>query len=225
MQTRPQICSVLIKATINHQDRWERAVAFPWRVWKCVSDFVHEHLLPLSEHSHLAGTFELSIHPPRGLFIAARDQAVNTAAPALSAAFVWTNNQEESEVDDARNDLSGLCLFTSFSHFLCLWLLVQRRPEFTTHANNPPNPPSYLEMCCIHSFSSLWPIWQTHCLLIWSPLPDKTVVFFRCSIWMMCKLARVYSHRPSFYISGAQISCLLMDKSGFKMETNKWLHK
>lgn len=60
-------------------------------------------------------------HPapqPRVPFITPHDQAVNTAAPALSAAFVWPNNHEEREVDDARKDL--LPLSTSFSHFLCL---------------------------------------------------------------------------------------------------------
>lgn len=56
--------------------------------------------------------------PPWVPFITPHDQAVNTAAPALSAAFVWPNNHEEREVDDARNDL--LPLSTSFSHFLCL---------------------------------------------------------------------------------------------------------
>lgn len=81
-------------------------------------------------------------------FITPHDQAVNTAAPALLAAFVWPNNHEEREVDDARNDLLPLC--TSFSHFLCLCFpppLVKsgsevRVPLFVVfvNANNIPFP-------------------------------------------------------------------------------------
>lgn len=113
------------------------------------------------EHSHLAGTFSLSHSSTPGPFHCTHDQAVNTAAPALSSHLCWANKQEESEVgglglDDARKDHS-LPLTASFSHFLCLLLLALSRAEvrapkvFVTVTKIPSIPFFYLSMCSYYS--------------------------------------------------------------------------
>lgn len=120
--------------------------------------------------------------------------------------------------------LASVCLPLSltFSVYDC-WCRGGQRSK---HMPTTPQPP-FLPVDVLYSqlFQAVAHMANRYCLLIWSPLPDKTVVFFRCSISMMCKLMRVYSHRHRFHICGQQISCLLMEKVGFKMDANKWLHK
>lgn len=85
---------------------------------------LHLPLFSLPQHNHLAGTI-CHIHRPlswgvgrRGCISSSVSTAVNTAAPALSATFVRSNNQEECEVavlDDARNNkLTFLFIFLHF---------------------------------------------------------------------------------------------------------------
>lgn len=85
--------------------------------------------------------------------------------------------------------LASVCLPLSltFAVYDC-WLGGGQRSK----ACQPPHPP-LLPVDVLYSqlFQAADQMANRLCLLIWSLLPDKTVVFFRCSIWTMCKLMHV----------------------------------
>lgn len=226
MQTRPQICSVLIKAVINHQDRWERAFALAWCVWKCAGDFVHERLLPLSEHSHLAGTFCPFTGPGAFSWLPVTKRSIlqhQRCQPPLC----------ERTIRRRVRWPAGRCWkwpFWPLSVYLVLSLSLfmiagAEKARGQNTCQQLPIPPPTCRCAAFTAFPDCGP-YGKQTLFAYSKSPSRQNSSFLPLLylndvadWCVCTVTH------SFHICGAQISCLLMENLGCKMDANRWLHK
>lgn len=233
MQTRPQISSVLIKAAINHQDRWERALALGRRVRKmCERVSAWALVASLWTQSSCRNILNCPF-TDRGAFssLPVTKRSIlqhQRCQPPLCERTIRRRVRWPGWTMLEMTFLASVCLPLSltFSVYDCWCRGGQRSKRMPTTPLTTPSTPLPTCRCAIHSFSRLWTIWQTDCLLFWSPLPDKTVVFFRCAISVMCKLMCVHSLTlfSHWWCTNILFTCG-GKKSGFKIDASRWLHK